>query len=502
MTALRRAWRWIGGVLARAPRGAYICALVALLNALTWSLIVPPFQVPDEPAHVAYAQYIAETGRPPSRGSPGQGFARQERDLVRALGWKQTAHRPWNRPLASHRAHERLEQAVDTPAPTVRHGRGGGTVVNYSPAYYAGAAAAYRLSPATDLFDRVHAMRIFSALLAGATVFLAFLFLRQLLSGTPWAWPVGALAIAFQPLFGFIGGGVNNDNLITSATAGTLLALATCFRAGLTLRRGALLGGFVALGLLAKPSMLGMAPGVALGVAMMLLRAAPGDRRDALRGAAAAAIAVAIPLLIYVGLNSAVWDRGLFFAGPGGGESLGTVTHVEPGSLAGRLGYIWQFYLPRLPGMTLEFPYYPLKEVWFDGFIGRFGWADYGFAGWGYDLALGVLAVVLALAVRGLVISRKALRGRLGELVTYAAIAAGLLVMLNWIGYDYQLEDNRGFEQARYLLPLLGLYGAVIALAARGAGRRYGPAAGVLFVSVAIAHSLLAMLVTVMRYYG
>jgi 4-amino-4-deoxy-L-arabinose transferase-like glycosyltransferase len=479
-----RAW------LGRVPTGAYLCALLALLNALTWSLLVPLFQVPDEQAHVAYGQYIAETGKPPSRGAAGQGVSQQERHLLTALGWKQEVHRPWNRPLDSHAAHRRLERAVDTPARTVRRGPGGGTVINYSPLYYAATATAYRLSPATDLFDRVHAMRVVSALLAAVTV-----------PGTPWAWTVGALAVAFQPLFGFMSGGVNNDNLVTAAATGTLFALAICFRRGLTSRRGLLLGAFVAIGLLAKPSMIGLLPGVALGVAVLILRASPETRRNALVGAVAAGAAAAIPVLVYIVLNSAVWDRGLFFAGPGT-ETPGHVAHMEPGSLAGRLEYFWQFYLPRLPSMTPQFHGYPLRDVWFDGFVGRFGWLDYGFADWAYWLALGLVAVILVLAGRELLARREALRARFWELMTYIVVVAGLLGLLNWIGYDVQLGEAAGFEQARYLLPLLALYAAIVALAARGAGRRYGPAVGVLIVSVAIAHSLLAMLVTVTRYYG
>jgi 4-amino-4-deoxy-L-arabinose transferase-like glycosyltransferase len=491
----------VGRMLRRPPTGAYLCALLALLNALVWSLIVPPFQVPDEQAHVAYAQYVAETGRPPSRGSSGQGLSEQERHMLTAIGWKQSVHRPWTRPLASHAAHVRLERAVDTPARTIRRGPGGGTVINYSPVYYAAVAAAYRLSPATDLFDRVHAMRVVSALLAALTVFLAFLFLRELLPGTPWAWPVGAVAVAFQPLFGFIGGGVNNDNLVITAATGALFALALCFRRGLTPWRGLLLGAFAALGLLAKPSMIGLGPGIALGVVLMVVRAAPAARRRALIGAAVAAAAAAIPILLYIVLNSAVWDRGLFFAGPGV-ESGQHAEHTEPASLADRLSYIWQFYLPRLPSMTPQFHGYPLREIWFEGFIGRFGWLDYGFANWAYNLALGAIVVLLGLAGRELVACREAIRRRIGELVTYAVIAVGLVILLNWIGYGVQLGKAEGFEQARYLLPLLALYAAIIALAARGAGRRYGPAVGVLIVSVAIAHSLLAMLLTMTRFYG
>ena len=42
---------------------------VALLNGIAWGLIVPLFQTPDEPGHVAYVQHVAETGKPPTGGA-------------------------------------------------------------------------------------------------------------------------------------------------------------------------------------------------------------------------------------------------------------------------------------------------------------------------------------------------------------------------------------------------------------------------------------------------
>ena len=47
-----------------------------------------------------------------------------------------------------------------------------------------------------------------SALLAALTTLFTFLFLREVLE-EPWTWTVGALAVAFQPLFGFISSGVH-----------------------------------------------------------------------------------------------------------------------------------------------------------------------------------------------------------------------------------------------------------------------------------------------------
>src|SRR5262249_19965108 len=45
---------------ARVPVAARWCFGIALLNAVIWGLIVPPFQVPDETGHFAYTQYLAE----------------------------------------------------------------------------------------------------------------------------------------------------------------------------------------------------------------------------------------------------------------------------------------------------------------------------------------------------------------------------------------------------------------------------------------------------------
>jgi hypothetical protein len=44
-----------------------VVAVVAFANAVTWSLITPPFDAPDETDHFAYSQYLAETGKAASQ---------------------------------------------------------------------------------------------------------------------------------------------------------------------------------------------------------------------------------------------------------------------------------------------------------------------------------------------------------------------------------------------------------------------------------------------------
>ena len=489
----------------RLPTAAWVCFAVALLNGIAWGLITPLFEVPDEPGHVAYVQHIAETGSPPTGKTGIQHFSAEERHLLDAMRWKAVQRRKDVRLPGTASYQKALQLNLDRAASRTSEG-GYTTDTNNPPLYYYVTAAIYHLSPLTALPDRVHVMRLFSALLAACTVLLIFLFLSELLSSTPWAWPVGALAVAFQPMFGFTSSGVTSDSVLYLASAGIFYVLALAFRRGLTWRRGLAIGGFAALGILSKMNMIGLAPGIAVGLLALVIRAPHERRREALGGALAAVAVVAVPLAIYMVLNSRVWDRGLYF-GAGGvqgptGIILPGTTETTSASLGDAFNYMWQFYLPRLPSMHTMFEGYQLRETWFNGFIGQFGWLDYGFAHWVYNLALVVAFGILALVARELARVRHLIRARLGELITYLALVGGLLVLIGGVSFIARIGGASGYEQPRYLFPLLALYGALIAIAARGAGKRYGPAAGVLLVCLAATHTAASMLLTLTRYYG
>jgi 4-amino-4-deoxy-L-arabinose transferase-like glycosyltransferase len=485
-----------------------VCFAVALLNGIAWGLIVPLFQTPDEPGHVAYVQYVAETGKPPTGKGHLSHFSEEERNLLSALRWKQVQRRRDNRVPGTATYEQNLERSIDTPADRVSGG-GYTTDTNNPPLYYYAAAAVYHLSPSSALPDRIHAIRLLSAVLAAITVLFVFLFLRELLPSTPWAWPVGALAVAFQPMFGFTSSGVTSDSVLYAASAGTFYAFALCFRRGLTPRRGLGIGALGAIGLLSKTTMLGLAPGIGFGLLALVMASGGDRRREAIRGALAALAVAAVPVLIYIALNTTVFDRGLWFGRAGvppvKGISVtepGGTVHTESAKLLDAASYMWQFYLPRLSSMHHFFQSYPLRRVWFDGFIGEFGWLEFGFPQWVYNWSLLLAGGLLILAGRTLYSLRKALRTRLWELSTYLALALGLLVLIAGTGYLARLGGASGYEQPRYLFPLLALYGALIALAARGAGQRYGPVAGVLLVSIAIAHTAAAYFLMLTRYYG
>jgi hypothetical protein len=489
----------------RLPTAAWVCFAVALLNGIAWGLITPLFQTPDEAGHVAYVQYVAENGKPPTGRSGLSHFSPQERKLLNALQWKDVQRRKDDRVPGTATYHNRVERTVNMPAS--RRSEGGYTTdTNNPPLYYFSAAAVYHLAPWTALPDRIHLLRLFSALLAAVTVLFVFLFLRELLPSTPWAWSVGALAVAFQPMFGFTSSGVTSDTVLYLASAGTFYVFALAFRRGLTPRRGVGIGALAAIGLLSKLNMLGLAPGILFGLLVLVLKS-NGDRRpQAVRGALAALGVVAIPVITYMALNSTVWDRSLWF----GTSGVPPLSPILPGKhqtgeagLLNAASYMWQFYLPLLPFMDQDFfSVYQLRQTWFNGFIGQFGWLDFGFPQWVYNWSLALALGLLALVARELISLRHVLRSRLWELATYLMLTLGLLVLIAGVSYVARLEGVPGYEQPRYLFPLLALYAALIALAARGAGKRYGPVVGILIVCIAITHTAAAMLLTLTRYYG
>jgi 4-amino-4-deoxy-L-arabinose transferase-like glycosyltransferase len=486
--------------LARVPTAAWACAIVALANGLAWSLIVPPFEVPDENAHYAYVAQVAERGTVPRRVTPEGVLSPAEDATLAAVDFYWIVGEIKN-PAPWSELQQRQIAAVESSHLSKRGSGDALSATNNPPLYYALEAVPYKIASSGSVLDRLALMRALSALMGAGTVLLAYLFLKELLPRRRYAWSAGALAVALQPLFAFMSGGVNNDDLLYLMAAGTLYALARVFRRGLTAANGALLGAFLGLGIVAKLTLLGFVPAAVLGLALALRRGWPRDRAVAIRGAALAAGLAAAPVLIYIALNRLVWKRGVL---PGG---VGSVSSA-PGatlkfSITGELSHIWQLFLPPI-GMHHQFSYLPLWQTWFKGFIGKFGWLDYGFPWWFYKIALVAMLLLVLLALGELVRRRGTLARRGGEFAVYALATAGVCIEVGVQSYREMIQTGGTghFEQPRYVLPMLCLYGAVVALAVRFGGRRWGPALAALVVVSALAHDLLAQAITISRYYA
>lgn len=486
------ALRWIR----RVPLAAWVCASVALANAISWSLITPPFQVPDEPDHFAYTQVLAATGRPPTLA--GGEYSREEEVVLGDLDYAGVRLRPEGRPISSRAEQQKLRSDLDQ-GPSRQVSGDGGLATSEPPLYYALQTIPYTLGSSGTILDQLALMRLLSAGMAAITALFAFLFLRECLPRARWAWTVGALGVALSPLLGFVSGGVNPDSMLFAVSAALFYCLARAFRRGLTRASAIAIGAVIALGCVTKLNFVGLIPGALLGLVLLTRREARtmgprAYRRMLLPGL----VLAAAPGLLYALVNT-LSNR----------SALGIVTRGMSGisggphrSLSAEMSFIWQFYLPRLPGMHSYFgALFTTRQIWFRDLVGLYGWSDVVFPGWVYGVALIPVVLITVLAGRETIRARRALRARTGELATYTAIALGLLLLIGAAGY-LSLETAPSFYAApRYMLPIVVLWGAVLALAARGAGRKWGPAVGALIVVLVLAHDIFSQLQLVARYY-
>jgi 4-amino-4-deoxy-L-arabinose transferase-like glycosyltransferase len=479
------------------PRAAWLCALVACLNAIAWSIITPPFEVPDEQGHFAYVEELTRTHRLPTSGT--QEYASDEQEAIDDVESWRINLQPEQHALASRAQQRKLESDMAAAAVLSTPGVGAaGVAATEPPLYYTLQTIPYELGAGGGVLDQLALMRLLSALMDGVTVLFTFLFVREILPSVPRAWAIAGLAVAFGPLLGFICGGVNPESMLCAVSAAVFYCAARALRRGLTPQLALAIGALTAAGLLTKLNFIGLVPGVLLALALATWRLSriAGARR-AVRALAPALALAAIPVCAYAAINALSHHR-----------TLGIVSGVLGSSAAHRslaqeASYIWQLYLPRLPGMRTDFPdISPIRNLWFDGLVGDYGFEDTFFPRWVDNLALVPALAIAALCARELYARASALRRRLTEVGVYLAMALGLLVLIGASSYLSFPAEAAAFPEPRYLLPLTPLFGAVLALAARACGRRWGASAGALLVALFFAHDIFSQLQVIARFYG
>lgn len=477
----------------RVPRTAWIAAVVVTCATWSWAFITPPFQVGDENAHFAYVQYMFEEQRLPKGLPPPGGLAPEEHETLVALGFYGLIGRPGSLAAIEDFDDQRLDRVEDRDLSRV----GSGDVLsatNNPPAYYAYLAPYYAIGRQTGVADRLMIMRLGSGMLAGLATLFIFGFIRELLPREPGAWVVGSIVAGLQPMFGFMSGGINNDIALTTCASALMFCLARIVKRGLTGRRAGYAGLALGLGLLSKLTMLAFVPVAIVALVVALRR---GVSRASWRAVGiGVAMAGALPLL-YVFVSLAVFDRSLFGvnAGSGGGGGSGESNFRE------MLSYTWQLLLPKLWFMESQFSYTPLTETWFKGLVGHFGWLDTPFSVRTHDIAQIIFFVMTGLLVISIGQHRAAVARNWPAMLVCSSAVVGLWLLVGQAGYSYRVSNGTQFEQARYALPLLPIYGLTVAVASRVGTARTSALVSGAMIGIAVSHLLLAQLLVTQRYY-
>ena len=289
--------------LARVPVAAWVCALIALLNAVSWSLIVPPFQGKDEADHFAYVEQLVENHALPENGRQNGVYSTEEELVLQGLHYPQVTHAPQTPAIASIAEQRTLMEDVNAGA-SLRGSGEAGIATSEPPLYYLVQAIPYIVARG-NMLDQLQLMRLVGAFFGAITALFTFLFLRELLPRSPWAATVGALCVALQPLLGFMSGSVNPDSMLYPIAAAVLLCLARAFRRGLSRRLAVVLGVLIAVGFMTKLNFIGFAFGVFVGLALLAVRGVKARGWRALFSPAIAAVIGVSPVTLYAARNLA-----------------------------------------------------------------------------------------------------------------------------------------------------------------------------------------------------
>jgi 4-amino-4-deoxy-L-arabinose transferase-like glycosyltransferase len=483
----------------RLPLACWLVVLLAFLHGSAWAVLTPSFQGPDEIAHYGYAEYVAQTGKWPTKRGPYAVMQEDTQVALERLPWSVVGKPSWS-PGTERELDAMLDRLDRRGVPAQELGA---TYQAPNPPLYAYLLAIpYR---ATELiggtvFDRLLVLRLATAAIGALAVLFVLLLLRELFPRRRWAWIAGGAAVALQPVFGFLVGTVNNDVPVIAAGAALLWLLARVYRRGLTWPLAGGIAGALAIGLLSKLSAFGLLAVAVWG--LLVLGVVQRERwRTHLPRALVAIGLGALPVVLFLVLRGGVPIVALTADGVG---NVLPATEIQPRNYRGFVSYLWQFWLPKLPFMDEQFPGYPhyaLWETYIQAFAGRFGWFEYGFspdASRTMSWTLGLLGVGASVAV---VQRRSRWRELLPMLTVLLGAFVGYAVMVNLAGWGYRLDNGANFEQVRYLFPMLGTFGVLVAAAVVAFPCTWERGLVVVVLLAATLHVLASWGLTLTRYY-
>ncbi len=404
--------------------------IVYLVLGALYAVLTPAWQVPDEPAHYNYVQYVAEHSSLPEL-------------------------RPGDYPAAYLEEIKARRFSPEMSIEGIRYES------HQPPLYYILAASVYRLAERFGL-PSLLALRAFSLLLGAAALWVAYRLLHAAFPQEPLLALGAAAFTATLPMHLTMTAAVNNDVLAELLTAAIIWRLMAMRPADWSNRRSLALGALLGLAFMTK-----MQSYVALGVAFVALL------WDAL---AASALAVgarafhpwkkallhgAIMLVTALAISAPWLARNAALYGPGDLFGLNRHDQVVVGQLTSAQ-YIAQNGLPALLRS--------LVTTTFHSFWGQFGWMGVPLPNTIYlDLAL-----LTGLAFAGLLLYLW--RSWRSAGLPSGTTARNLVLLIVWAALTtagYLWWNTRFLQhQGRYLFPALPVWGLGFAIGIRELLRR------------------------------
>jgi 4-amino-4-deoxy-L-arabinose transferase-like glycosyltransferase len=301
---------------------------------------------------------------------------------------------------------------------------------------------------------------------------------------------------ALLPMVAFITASVSPDGMLYAVWGVALWLGVRCVKRGVPLWDGVAFFALVGLACTIKTVSYALLPAALFVAAIGLWARRPWHVSRVLRYAAFVAVPLALTLGVWV-VAARLGDRA---AAP----QLATSTASSGGTNIRELvSYVWQYYLPRMPFQSdYKIPPggYPFLEVWIAQAWGSFGWLETKFSDWVYEVLKWLTWGVAAGAVVALVRARRLVDRPVAGFLALAFL--GLLCGLHWTDYHELERGSIGFMQARYMFPVIGILGLVVAGAVSLVPRAWrGAATGVVVAGLFVFH-LFALGLVIERWYA
>ena len=397
----------------------WLLLLAFLALAVTYSVVTPIFEASDELWHYPVVQYIA-TGHglpvqtPPDRAGLWKQQASQP-PLYYALAALLTSWTDMSDLTATLRPNPHGAIGVVTPDGNIN-------MVAHDPAReswpWRGTALA------------AHIARLFSVALGTVTVYLTYRLGREAFPDRHDIALAGAAFTAFTPMFTFISGSVNNDNLVIPLCTLALLIMIRQHRESHSQERRLMLG-WLGLGVVIGLAALTKLSGMLLLLPAALTGAWVAWQRRSLRHLFAAGLAIGLPVLALTGWW--FWRNWQLYSDPTGLNMFNPYfTRPIPADLA----QIWS--------ERTSFLY---------GYWGNFGGLNLPIPSWAYT----ILNILLLLAAAGLIFSfwKFVARNRPSSLVaqrstsdirhsTFIIVLWGVTVFVGWLSWTRTTWSSQG----------------------------------------------------------
>lgn len=485
-------FRRLGSRKPSVPPVLAVLLLAAALQVAAWAFVVAPLMGPDEIYHTGYVQHLAETGDPPLGGNvAGQSYSTEQANAMAWGGLVGLIGVPEGRPAWSSLEQRRwAEVERSLPVKARRDGTGPTGVGAYPPLYYGYEGVAYAASAGTGFFGQQLVMRLANGLIYLVTIALTWALAGELL-GRGRRQVVATALLVLLPQLAFMGGVVNPDTMLIALSTAVLLAGVQLVKRGPDLARVATLATLAALAVLTHSRGVAVIPSAlaAVGIAVWVHR--PGWRRS---GALAALLvgALGVAGLLYTTTTTSV--------------TVPTPRGDEPTPLSVRqfIGYVWQFYLPKLPFMAPKIgPDYGFRQAMVETYFGQFASLEVRFPDWIYEALHAWWLAVAAWLAGVAVVRRRMARANLPILLLIAVSVASLLVVLHLAAYHGMLSTPTDPVIAgRYLLPIAPLGACGVAFVLGSLPRRAFPWASGLVVGCFLLLSLGGLGLTLVRFYA